>query len=111
EDLMRLCKADITSKNREKVARYRNNFALVERKLKEIEEKDKIRNFQPPVTGNEIMEYYHLSPCEEIGIIKTRIKDAILDGDIENKREDAWNLMLKIGKELNLSETHSEEVL
>lgn len=100
--LMTLAKADITSKNREKVQRYQNNFVIVERKLKEIEEKDRIRNFQPPVSGSDIMEYYGIPPCEEIGIIKTRIKDAILDGVIGNDREQAWNMMLAIGKELGL---------
>lgn len=100
--LMALAKADITSKNREKVLRYRNNFVIVERKLKELEEKDRIRNFQPPVSGSDIMEYYGLPPCAEIGIIKTRIKDAILDGEIENDRQQAWALMLKTGKELGL---------
>ncbi|MCH5243273.1 MAG: HD domain-containing protein [Lentimicrobiaceae bacterium] len=103
DSLMALAKADITSKNREKVLRYRNNFVIVERKLKELEEKDRIRNFQPPVSGNDIMEYYGLAPCAEIGIIKTRIKDAILDGEIENDRQQAWALMLKTGEELGLS--------
>ena len=100
--LMALAKADITSKNREKVLRYKNNFVIVERKLKELEEKDRIRNFQPPVSGSDIMEYYGLPPCAEIGIIKTRIKDAILDGEIENDRQQAWDLMLKTGEELGL---------
>lgn len=102
DSLMTLAKADITSKNREKVQRYLNNFVLVEHKLKELEEKDRIRNFQPPVSGSDIMEYYGIPPCAEIGIIKTRIKDAILDGVIENNREQAWALMLEIGKELGL---------
>ncbi len=101
--LMTLAKADITSKNREKVQRYRNNFAIVERKLEELEEKDRIRNFQPPVSGNDIMEYFNIPPCEEIGIIKTRIKDAILDGIIENDRGQAWELMIETGKGLGLS--------
>ncbi|MCM1169164.1 MAG: CCA tRNA nucleotidyltransferase [Bacteroides sp.] len=102
DSLMTLARADITSKNREKVQRYLNNFTIVERKLKELEEKDRIRNFQPPVSGSDIMEYYNLPPCAEIGIIKTRIKDAILDGAIENDRQQAWNLMLEIGQELGL---------
>lgn len=100
--LMTLAKADITSKNREKVIRYKNNFAIVEKKLKELEEKDRIRNFQPPVSGSDIMEYYGIPPCAEIGIIKTRIKDAILDGTIGNTREEAWAMMLQIGAELGL---------
>lgn len=102
DDLMILCKADITSKNREKVLKYRNNFSLVEKKLKEIEEKDRIRNFQPPISGDYIMEYFDLQPCAEIGIIKTRIKDAILDGNIANNREEAYGLMLVIAAELGL---------
>ena len=103
-ELMTLAKADITSKNREKVARYRNNFVIVERKIKEIEEKDRIRNFQPPVSGADIMEYFGIPPCREVGIIKDRIKDAVLDGSIGNDREQAWAMMLRIGKELGLKE-------
>ena len=102
DKLMTLAKADITSKNHEKVVRYRNNFTIVEKKLKELEEKDRIRNFQPPVSGTDIMEYFGIAPCAEIGIVKTRIKDAVLDGLIGNNREEAWAMMLRIGEELGL---------
>ncbi|TCO06803.1 CCA tRNA nucleotidyltransferase [Natronoflexus pectinivorans] len=103
DDLMTLCEADITSKNRERVDRHLRNFKIVRRKLKEIEEKDKIRNFQPPVSGEEIMKIFNLPPCQEIGVIKSAIKDAILDGIIHNDREEAWQFMLKKGKEMGLT--------
>lgn len=103
EDLMKLCKADITSKNEDKVKRYLKRFEVVEEKLKEVEEKDKIRNFQPPITGELIIKTFNLRPCKQIGDIKTAIKDAILDGEITNSYEDAYQFMLKKGIELGLN--------
>lgn len=102
DSLMKLCKADITSKIPEKVKRYTRNFELVEQKMKEIEEKDRVRNFQPPVSGNDIMDYFSLEPCSQIGEIKMQIKDSILDGLIPNEREAAWELMLKIAKQMGI---------
>lgn len=102
EDLMLLCDADITSKNLEKVRRYQDNYRIVRNKLTEIEQKDKIRNFQPPVSGEEIMKVFDLTPCREIGVIKNAIKDAVLDGEIANEHDAAYQYMLKIAAELGL---------
>lgn len=102
DDLMLLCQADITSGNRLKVNKHLSNFELVRQKMAEIEEKDAIRTFQPPVTGEEIIETFGIKPCPEIGIIKTAIKDAILDGIIPNEKEAAHEFMIKKGKALGL---------
>ncbi|WP_395092062.1 CCA tRNA nucleotidyltransferase [Vaginella massiliensis] len=102
EDLMTLCKADITTKNEKKQKRYIRNFELVEEKIKDVEERDRIRNFQPPISGETIMELYGLAPCKEVGILKNAIKEAILDGEIENNYNSAYNYMVEYGKNLNL---------
>ena len=102
EDLMILCDADITSKNPKKVKKYLNNFQIVRKKLKDVEAKDHIRNFQPPINGLEIMKLFNLQAGEKIGILKNAIKNAILNGEISNKKEEAINFIIEKAKELNL---------
>lgn len=102
DDLIKLCKADITTKNLKKQKRFKENFVLVEAKIKEVEERDKVRNFQPPISGEEIMETFDLKPCKEVGVIKNAIKEAILDGEIENNYESAFKYMLELGNKLYL---------
>jgi poly(A) polymerase len=102
DDLLCLCKADITSKNQKRINRFLKRFDEVWRKIQEVEEKDRIRNFQPPIDGEEIMQTFNLEPCREVGLIKDAIKEAILNGEIDNNREEARAYMYKRAYELNL---------
>ena len=104
DDLLTLCEADITTKNMKKSLIYQNNFKIVRQKIKDVEERDSIRNFQPPITGEIIMAYFNIKPCKEIGLIKEKIKNAILDGDIRNDYKEAHDLMVKTGKSLGLKD-------
>lgn len=107
EYLMALCKADITSKNPDKVQRYLRNFERVEKKIQEVENKDRIRNFQPPISGEEIMRTFNLNPCKEVGIIKNEIKEAILEGKIKNDHKEAFQFMIQFGTDLGLNDNNN----
>ena len=109
DDLMMLCEADITSKNEARKQRFLDNFKLVRQKLKDLEEKDRIRNFQPPVDGAEIMRVFNLEPCREIGSLKSSIKDAILDGVIPNEHDAAFEYMLKKAQAMGLTPVNLPE--
>lgn len=102
DDLMTLCEADITTKNPKKFKKYHHNFQLVREKIEEVEARDHIRNFQPPISGEDIMTTFNLSPSREIGIIKERIKEAVLEGEIPNQYEAAYEMMLVEGEKLGL---------
>ena len=104
EDLMTLCKSDITSKNKEKKIKYLNRFENVKEKLRDLEDRDKIKNWQPPIDGKEIMDTFNIKPCKEVGILKESIKNAILDGIIKNSYDDAKGYMLTKAKEIGLIE-------
>lgn len=109
DSLMKLCRADVTSKNNDKVSRILKNFDLVEQKMREVEEKDHVRNFQPPVTGDEIIRMFNLPPSRLIGDLKEQIKEAILEGEIANNREEALALLRKIADQKGLKEVQPSE--
>lgn len=106
--LMLLCNADVTTRNEYKIKKYRRNFDMVKQKLKDVEENDQLRNWQPPVTGEDIMLAFNLSAGRNVGIIKNQIREAILEGEIKNSREEAYQYMLKKGEELGLSPVRQE---
>lgn len=107
EALMLLCNADVTTKNEYKVKKYRNNFELVKQKIKDVEERDQLRNWQPPISGNDIMQTFGLGAGKEVGILKNAIREAILEGDIKNTYEEAFSFMIKKAEELGLKSINS----
>ena len=104
DELMKLCRADITTKNPDKAKRYLKNFDIVEKKLEIVEENDKIKNFQPPVTGEEIIDIFAVKPSKIVGELKNEIKNQILDGKIKNNKKDALSLLIKLGKSYGLKQ-------
>jgi poly(A) polymerase len=103
ESLMLLCNADVTTKNEYKKTKYRNNFELVKQKLKDVEERDKIRNWQPPITGEVIMETFDLPAGKDVGLIKNAIREAILEGEITNDFDEAFNFMINLAKQMGIN--------
>ena len=103
EDLFTLCKADITTKNSKKQEKFKKNFEYVAVKIKEVEEKDQVRNFQPPISGEEIMAMFNLKPGREIGILKEKVKEAILEGEIGNDSEEARTFVIAEAEKLGLT--------
>lgn len=110
EDLFILCKADITTKNNKKQKRFTENFILVEQKIKEVEDRDHVRNFQPPISGEDIMQAFDIKPCPAVGKIKNQIKEAILEGDLHNNREDAYKYMIALGEKMGMTQTNSNKI-
>ena len=104
EDLMKLCQSDITSKNKEKKIKYLKRFEVVKKKLKEVEDQDRIKNWQPPINGKEIMDIFKIQPCKEVGVLKNLIKNAILDGVIKNDYKQAKKYLFIKAKELGINE-------
>lgn len=109
DDLMTLCEADITSRNAQRKQRFLDNFRLVRRKLVDLEERDRVRNFQPPVSGEEIMRVFGLTPCREVGTLKSAIKEAILDGKVPNEHDAAYDFMMKQAAAMGLQPVSSQE--
>ncbi|WP_417360891.1 CCA tRNA nucleotidyltransferase [Galbibacter sp.] len=109
EDLMILCEADITTKNPRRYKKYSNNFKIVRQKISEVEQRDQVRNFQPPISGEQIMETFNIKPSREIGLIKEAIKEAILEGEIPNQYQDAYDYMLKRGEKLGLTPVNDKK--
>ena len=101
---MLLCNADVTTKNEYKIKKYRNNFELVKQKLKDVEERDQLRNWQPPITGIDIMNTFNLTAGKEVGVLKNLIREAILEGEIANNYQEAFDFMLKKAKLLGLNQ-------
>ena len=108
EDLMKLCRADITSKNKNKVEKYLKRFDKVEFKLKDLEDRDRIRTWQPPISGEMIMKIFKIKPSKNVGILKDAIKDAILDGKIANNYDDAYEFLLLKAAEIGLKPTNEK---